>query len=73
MKILLQETPEESGSKYKVYVEVKDSIYPTNLKHIQFSSVWTGAKNPEAHQVHYEVMLNKQGIQALKQLLDSFE
>jgi hypothetical protein len=34
MKILLQETPEESGSKYQTYVELKESIHPTGTRNI---------------------------------------
>lgn len=69
MKILLQETPEESGSKYQIYVEVKDSIHPTNFKHLVFSSVWSGARNPQEHRKQYEVLLDEQGITNLKTVL----
>jgi hypothetical protein len=69
MKTLIQETPEESGSKYQIYVEVKDSIHPTDKKHLLFSSVWTGAKNPQEHRTQYEVMLDQNGINNLKTVL----
>jgi hypothetical protein len=69
MKILLQETPEESGSKYQTYVEIKDSMHPTGKKHLAFSSVWTGAKNPEEHRTQYEIMLDENGINNLKTVL----
>jgi hypothetical protein len=69
MKTLLQETSEESGSKYQIYVEVKDSIHPTDKKHLVFSSVWTGAKNPQEHRTQYEVMLDQNGINNLKTVL----
>jgi hypothetical protein len=69
MKILLQETPEESGSKYQIYVELKESIHPTDKKHLAFSSVWSGAKNPQEHRIQYEVMLDENGINNLKTVL----
>jgi hypothetical protein len=69
MKILLQETSEESGSKYQTYIEVKDSIHSTGKKHLAFSSVWTGAKNPEEHRTQYEIMLDENGINNLKSVL----
>ena len=69
MKTLIQETSEESGSKYQIYVEVKDSIHPTDKKHLVFSSVWTGAKNPQEHRTQYEVMLDQNGINNLKTVL----
>lgn len=69
MKTLIQETTDLSGHKYQIYVEVKESIHPTNLKHLAFSSVWTGAKNPDEPRTQYQVMLDSDGINNLMKIL----
>lgn len=73
MKRIIQETTEESGSVYQNIVEVKSLIFPAEFKQIEFSSVWTGAKNPEEPQKKYSILLNKEGIQNLKELLNSIQ
>jgi hypothetical protein len=71
MKRIIQETIEESGSIYQNIVEVKSIMFPSEFKQLEFSSVWTGAKNSEEPQKKYSILLNKEGIQNLKELLNS--
>lgn len=69
MKKLLQRTNEESGSVYETYIEIKNSDYPTNLLHLELSSVWTGSKNPKEHQKRFEFLLTKDAAKTLVDLL----
>jgi hypothetical protein len=70
MKTLLQQTNEESGAVYETYAEIKSSDYPTNLLHLEFSSVWSGSKNPKEHQKRFEFLLTKDAAKTLINLLN---
>lgn len=67
MKVILQEIKEESESLHKLYAETSPCIggYTT----LTFSTVWTGAKNPDEPQIKYRVHLTEEGLKKLKELL----
>lgn len=69
MKTLILETQETSGSAYQLYAEVKDVGTPPNMKQLEFSSVWTGAKHPKEHQTKCKFMLDADAVAKLKELL----
>lgn len=67
MKALIHETPESSGSTYQLYAT---AVSHSDYVHLKFSSVWTGAKNPESEQNKFEAFLSKEDIARLKSLLE---
>ena len=69
MKTLILETEETSGSAFQLYAEVRDVGAPTNMKQLEFSSVWTGAKHPKEHQTICKFMLDAEAVTKLKDLL----
>lgn len=73
MKHVLKETLDESGAVYQTIMEVKDFKTPKNLKQFEFSSIWTGAKNPKEPQRKYSLILDKEGVKSLRKILDDLE
>jgi hypothetical protein len=73
MKKLIHEIPETSGSKYQLWAELIPCYHPSDCKTLAFSSVWTGAKNPNEHQNKWQVMLAPDAIKNLIELLESNE
>ena len=71
MKKLIQEVHEESGSVYQLYGELEKCYHPDDYHTLVFSSIWTGAKNPELEQVKGKLLLSPAGLQNLKELLES--
>lgn len=71
MKYVLSETLDKSGAVYQVVMEVKEFTSPKSYKQIEFSSVWTGAKNPKEPQRKYSVILDKEGVKSLKKIVDT--
>lgn len=73
MKTLIHETPEASGSTYQLWAELSPVANPSGYQQLTFSSVWTGAKDPEAPQVRGQFLLGKDSLNNLRNLLDTNE
>ena len=73
MKKLIQEVKEVSGSAYQLWAEITPCPNPAGFKQLQFTSVWTGAKNPEAPQRKGDMLLSPEAIKNLQELLASEE
>lgn len=71
MKRLIQEVKEASGASYQLWAELVDCQHPSDYKQLTFSSVWTGAKNPEAAQRKGEMLLSPEALKNLQELLAS--
>lgn len=70
MKTLVHEVPEASGSTYQLWAELAPVANPSRHYQLTFSSVWTGAKDPEAPQIKGQFLLGADAINNLRQLLD---
>ena len=73
MKKLLHEVKEASGSIYRLSADLEKCQHPDDYHLLVFSSIWTGAKNPELEQVRGRFMLSPQAIKNLKELLEAIE
>ena len=71
MKRLIQEVKEASGASYQLWAELTECPNPAGYKQLTFSSVWTGAKNPEAPQRKGEMLLSPEAVKNLQELLAS--
>jgi hypothetical protein len=71
MKKLIHEVCETSGSVYQLWAELTDCALPTGYKTLVFSSTWTGAKNVDIPYNKGQFFLPPEGIQNLKELLDT--
>ena len=72
-KKLIQEVKEERGDTYQLFAEFNKCYHPDEYRTLVFSSLWTGAKNPELAQVKGKVLLSPEGLQNLKDLLEATE
>jgi hypothetical protein len=66
-KIILQEIEEESGSVHQLIAETSDAIGGYTC--LTFSTIWTGAKDPDLAQNKYRVHLTEEGLKKLKEFL----
>ena len=73
MRKLITEVPEESGSTYQLYADLTDIPTPAGYKHLSFSSVWTGAKDPKLEQNKFKMTLSPESLANLKDLLNANE
>jgi hypothetical protein len=73
MKKLIQEVKEDRGDTYQLYAEITKCYHPSNYHQLVFSSLWTGAKDPELAQVKGKFILSPEGLQNLKDLLGTIE
>lgn len=71
MKLLIHEVPETSGSTYQLWAELSPVTHPEEHYQLTFSSVWTGAKDPEAPQIKGQFLLGPAALDNLRDLLDS--
>jgi hypothetical protein len=71
MKKLITEVAESSGSTYQLWAEFSEVAVPSGHKVLEFSSVWTGAKDPKLEQKKCKFMFDADGINNLKELLNS--
>lgn len=72
-KQLLQEIKEASGASYQLWAELRPCAHPEGYQQLTFSSVWTGAKNPEQAQRRGEMLLSAEAVKNLQELLASKE
>ena len=71
MKKLIQEVKEESGSAYQLWAEITACPNPAGYKQLQFTSIWTGAKNPELPHRRGDMLLSPDAVKNLQELLAS--
>jgi hypothetical protein len=70
MKIMIRSVAEASGAEYQLWAELDRTQDQTGLFSLRFSSVWTGAKNPEARQVKGEFFLERENLHKLQNLIE---
>jgi hypothetical protein len=73
MKKLLQEVKESSGSVYQLSANLEKCQHPDDYHLLVFSSIWTGAKNPELEQIKGRFLMSPEAIKNLKELLEAVE
>lgn len=73
MKKLIHEVPEQSGSTYQLWAELVDCYHPQGYKELKFTSVWTGAKDPEQPYNKGKFLLSPDSLTNLKALLEGHE
>ncbi len=71
MKKLIQEVQEASGSSYQLWAEITACPNPVGYTQLKFTSVWTGAKNPELPQRKGDMLLSPEAMKNLQELLAS--
>jgi hypothetical protein len=71
MKKLIHEVAEVSGATYQLWAELNDCYHPAGYKELRFSSVWTGAKDPEAPYNKGKFFLSPEALTNLKTLLET--
>ena len=71
MKKLITEIKEESGAVYQLWAELTPNAIPAGYKTLEFSSIWTGAKDPKLPQSKSKFMFNPEALTNLKELLGS--
>ena len=73
MKKLITSVQEQSGSEYQLWAEITDCSIPAGYKQLEFSSIWTGAKNPKLAQKKGRFFLSPEAFNNLKELLETTE
>ena len=69
MRKLIRDITEARGEHYQVWAEVTSINTPQNTVCLQFSSVWTGARNPEAPQSKGQFFLSLDEVDSLIDML----
>jgi len=69
MKTLIRSVPEVSGAEYQLWGELYAVPNSNDLYALRFSSVWTGAKDPEAPQSKGEFFLQREDLARLDTLI----
>lgn len=69
MKKLIRKVAEQSGSEYQVWAEIYPVQGPGNLFALKFSSVWTGARDPEAAQNKGNFFFERDDLDRLQVLI----
>jgi len=70
MKRMLRSVAESKGTEYQLWAELTPCGCPGELYRFKFSSVWTGAKDPDASQSRAEFFLEKSDIMRLQKLFE---
>ena len=70
MKKMIHEVEEQSGSKYQLWAEFTKCDVPVGMTKLEFSSVWTGAKNPKLEQNKGRFFFTEESLQNFKDLLN---
>ena len=69
MKKMIHEVVEQSGNNYQLWAELTDCLRPEGYKTLKFTSMYTGAKNPEVPWNKGEFFLPPESLNNLKDLL----
>ena len=70
MKRMIRSVPEASGAEYQLWVELYPVQGPGDYYALKFSSIWTGAKQPEAAQCKGDFFLQREDLTVLKDLIE---
>ena len=70
MKRMIRSVPEASGAEYQLWAELYPVQGPGDYYALKFSSVWTGAKQPEAAQSKGDFFLQRSDLAMLKDLIE---
>ena len=73
MKKLIQEVKEERGDTYQLFAELSKCYHPSDYHTLVFTSLWTGAKDPDLEREKSKLLLSPEGLANLKELLRSVE
>ena len=68
---LIHDIEESHGSHYQLWAELVSCAHPTDNVELRFSSVWTGARNPDREQTRARFLLSPSALANLQQLLGS--
>ena len=71
MKKLITTVQEQSGSEYQLWAEITDCAIPQGYKQLEFSSIWTGAKDPKLSHKKGRFFLSPESLANLKELLET--
>jgi hypothetical protein len=69
MRKLIRDVKEARGESYQLWAEVTKINNPLNTVCLQFSSVWTGAKDPGAAQSKGQFFLDLDEVDSLIDML----
>ena len=70
MKRMIRSVKEASGSEYQLWVEIAPTQGDQDLFAVRFSSVWTGARDPEGSQSKGDFFLDRQDLARLHSLIE---
>jgi hypothetical protein len=68
---LIHDIEESHGSHYQLWAELIPCKHPGDHVELRFSSVWTGARNPDHEQARARFLLSPSALANLQQLLGS--
>lgn len=54
----------------KTYIEIRDVDTPAGLKFFRVSTVYDGARNPTEERTKFDMCLDQESYQALKELIN---
>jgi len=69
MRKLIRDVQEDRGSNYQLWAEIIKCDSPADTVCLQFSSIWTGAKQPEAPQSKGQFFLHIDDVDSLIDML----
>lgn len=69
MKQMIRSVAEASGAEYQLWAEVTPAQGPGELYAVKFTSIWTGAKQPDAPQSRGDFFLDKTDLARLLELI----
>ena len=70
MKRMIRSVPEASGAEYQLWMELAPTQSSGAEFFLKFSSIWTGAKQPEAAQSKGDFFLQRADLTLLKDLIE---
>jgi hypothetical protein len=66
---LIHDIEESHGNHYQLWAELIPCEHPGDHAELRFSSVWTGARNPDYEQTRARFLLSPSALVNLQQLL----
>jgi hypothetical protein len=69
MKVMIRSVPEASGAEYQLWVELTPAQASGDYYALRFSSIWTGAKDPDALQAKGNFFLERADLERLQTLI----
>ena len=70
-RALIHQVAESHGSHYQLWAELVPCEHPADHVELKFSSIWTGARNPDDGQVRARFLLSPDALSTLQQLIGS--